>query len=95
MALKFYNDEGRLIACDDDACCIWTGKGWEPGTVELAREVWITRPELSRAAAARQFPGADLDSVPDMTEAKAKAEAGYDKNFDAMAEISRLGIEYP
>jgi hypothetical protein len=92
MAIKFYDFENRLIACDDDGCAVWqrdAGK-WAIGSVDLARRAWLDGDELSKAEAAREFPAAKLDDLPDLSEAKAKAEAGYVPI--SAAELKRLGV---
>lgn len=64
MAKIFYSHEARLIVADEDACAIWQGGGWIAGTIELAREVWITEKSISQQEAAIRFPDADLKSMP-------------------------------
>ena len=64
MAKIFYSHEARLIVADEDACAIWTPAGWAVGTIELAREVWITENPISQQEAAIRFPDADLKSMP-------------------------------
>lgn len=79
MAIKFYNSEHTLVACDDDACVFWSDAAgaWKEGNAHLARECWLKEQPLSRSDAQKAFPKADLVNIPDMTAAKRKAVAGY------------------
>lgn len=79
MAIKFYDSEHTLVACDEDGCAYWSPKSnsWEPGTVDLARECWLTLSPLSRGEAQAEFPDADLGDLPDLAAANEKAKAAY------------------
>ena len=79
--MKFYNDASTLVAVDEDACAYWSAKDseWRMGGVGLARDCRFDLNSISKAAAKKQFPNADLSAIPDFTEAKAKAEEGYDR----------------
>ena len=79
--MKFYNDAFILVAVDGDACAYWSAKDseWLMGNVAWARDCWLDQRPISKADAKAQFPDADLSAIPDFTEAKAKAEEGYDR----------------
>ena len=79
--MKFYNDAFILVAVDGDACAYWSARDseWLMGNVAWARDCRFDVNPISRADAKKQFPDADLSAIPDFTEAKAKAEEGYDR----------------
>lgn len=79
--MKFYNDALILVAVDGDACAYWSKdkSAWDMGTVGWARDCRFDLNPISKAAAKKQFPDADLSAIPDFTEAKAKAEEGYNR----------------
>lgn len=83
--MKFYNDALTLVTVDGDACAYWFAKEseWRIGGVGLARDCRFDLNPISKADAKKQFPDADFSAIPDMTEAKAKAEEGYAKADEA------------
>ena len=96
--MKFYNDASILVAVDEDACAYWSKdkSAWEMGSVEWARDCWLDLNSISKADAKKQFPDADFSAIPDLTEAKAEAEEGYEgdvggskSNDDLVTHVSK------
>jgi len=96
--MKFYNDALTLVAVDGDACAYWFAKEseWRIGGVGLARDCRFDLNPITRDQAKKTFPDADLSAIPDFTEAKAKAEEGYDRgvggskdNDDLVTHVSK------
>lgn len=59
---KLYVDEARLVACEEDNSVVWSDDGgkWIPGSVWLARDVWLSGERITAEQAAKRFPKADL-----------------------------------
>jgi hypothetical protein len=60
--------EDRLIALNDEAtegAAFNDGEGWAPLGGDFPRKAWIEGEELSPEEAAKRFPEANLDEVPE------------------------------
>lgn len=67
--LQLFDLEGRLVARQLDESAVWSAekKAWRRSSTILARKAWLEGEELTRGAAARRFPEADLEAIPDLT----------------------------